>query len=612
MATNMGYVEVGDTYIIENWSDDRRFATCAYGYFISYRVAQYTDDATTDGKCRVEGVVQTYDLAWSEQRETELGMGVCNAWVFAALISARPVEFGTWRSAPRTNWSDPALIRSEAYDASAPCSGSTNIREVAWGAYIPLSAGVGYRWPSADFRDFKAGNTDFEFGTPWQFGVAPELEQFLCPASPEVSLEYWGNPYTVQSTPIVNGDFSPGQMGYGIASKTACPNWTLTLPGAVPLSGKSNLDEALSSQWQVEANIFLNSEKVWNYNIKSAGLATSSEVSDGVGLISLRPANRYYYRGEDTVYQFDIAGQEPVSCGGKYVLSSQYIYNYPVTETEVSGKLDGNVCTLNVPTSTLSDEVQMDLYAYVDFGAAWYTRYSSVIIPKLIPLDRVLPPTLVLDDSNVGMVDVSASGGEQQGLALWLDATASTQESQSRASVTSLAGFSRSAPCAASSIAEIETGMFGGEIPDASTSCTLHNGRYDVKATFMDPTGMRVQSCGTLTIARASRTLKQVACKPQNWTVRFTNTGISLKNSAAAAVADAAAVLRSVGTKDTIMVTGYASTAGAKALARAKALRRALRAAGVTAPIAIRAAKSNAAPAKQAKADLKVVWGVSQ
>jgi hypothetical protein len=76
-------------------------------------------------------------------------------------------------------------------------------------------------------------------------------------------------------------------------------------------------------------------------------------------------------------------------------------------------------------------------------------------------------------------------------------------------------------------------------------------------------------------------------------------------------VSAAATALSSLGAGDTITITGYAKTAGAKALARAKALRRALRAAGVTAPITIVATASSATPAKRAKAAITVVWGVT-
>ena len=48
-----------------------------------------------------------------------------------------------------------------------------------------------------------------------------------------------------------------------------------------------------------------------------------------------------------------------------------------------------------------------------------------------------------------------------------------------------------------------------------------------------------------------------------------------------------------------------------KALERAKVLRRALRAAGVTAPITITTTASSAAPAKRTKAVIRVVWGVT-
>jgi hypothetical protein len=81
--------------------------------------------------------------------------------------------------------------------------------------------------------------------------------------------------------------------------------------------------------------------------------------------------------------------------------------------------------------------------------------------------------------------------------------------------------------------------------------------------------------------------------------------------SAAATVRTSAKALKSAGTGDTITITGYAKTAGAKALERAKVLRRALRAAGVTAPITITTAASSATPAKRAKAAITVVWGVT-
>ena len=73
----------------------------------------------------------------------------------------------------------------------------------------------------------------------------------------------------------------------------------------------------------------------------------------------------------------------------------------------------------------------------------------------------------------------------------------------------------------------------------------------------------------------------------------------------------AATALSSLGTGDTITITGYGKTAGAKALARANALASALRAAGVTAPITITTAVSSATPAKRAKAVILVVWGLT-
>jgi hypothetical protein len=95
------------------------------------------------------------------------------------------------------------------------------------------------------------------------------------------------------------------------------------------------------------------------------------------------------------------------------------------------------------------------------------------------------------------------------------------------------------------------------------------------------------------------------------WLTRFVGTSSTLRASAAATVRTSATALKSAGTGDTITITGYAKTAAAKALARAKALRRALRAAGVTAPITITTAASSDAPAKRAKAEITVVWGVT-
>jgi ELWxxDGT repeat protein len=95
------------------------------------------------------------------------------------------------------------------------------------------------------------------------------------------------------------------------------------------------------------------------------------------------------------------------------------------------------------------------------------------------------------------------------------------------------------------------------------------------------------------------------------WLTRFVGTSTTFRASTANTVSAAAAALRSAGSGDVITITGYGKSAGAKALARAKALRRALRAAGVTAPITITTAASSATPDKRAKAVISVVWGVA-
>jgi predicted outer membrane repeat protein len=128
--------------------------------------------------------------------------------------------------------------------------------------------------------------------------------------------------------------------------------------------------------------------------------------------------------------------------------------------------------------------------------------------------------------------------------------------------------------------------------------------------TFVRWNGCTSVSAGTCSVTLNSETTIS-ASYGSRWLARFVGTSTTLRASSAATVSAAATDLSSLGTGDTITITGYAKTAGAKALERAKVLRRALRAAGVTAPITITTVASSAAPAKRAKAGITVVWGVT-
>jgi hypothetical protein len=128
--------------------------------------------------------------------------------------------------------------------------------------------------------------------------------------------------------------------------------------------------------------------------------------------------------------------------------------------------------------------------------------------------------------------------------------------------------------------------------------------------TFVRWNGCTSGSAGTCSVTLNSETTIS-ASYGSRWLARFVGTSTTLRASSAATVSAAATDLSSLGTGDTITITGYAKTAGAKALERAKVLRRALRAAGVTAPITITTAASSATPAKRAKAAITVVWGVT-
>jgi predicted outer membrane repeat protein len=96
-----------------------------------------------------------------------------------------------------------------------------------------------------------------------------------------------------------------------------------------------------------------------------------------------------------------------------------------------------------------------------------------------------------------------------------------------------------------------------------------------------------------------------------SWTARFIRYSSTLRAGSVATVKRASSRLLSAGSNDVITITAYSKGAKGKAEARMKAIRKALRAAGVTAPIRVAVVVSEDSPAKRAKAVISVVWGVT-
>ncbi len=96
-----------------------------------------------------------------------------------------------------------------------------------------------------------------------------------------------------------------------------------------------------------------------------------------------------------------------------------------------------------------------------------------------------------------------------------------------------------------------------------------------------------------------------------SWTARFIRYSSTLRAGSVATVKRASSRLLSAGSNDVITITAYSKGAKGKAEARMKAIRKALRAAGVTAPIRVAVVVSEDTPAKRAKAVISVVWGLT-